>query len=182
MKRNSLFLLIVVPIIVSMITGCEERKKGCTGCIERYPQLYEANTPEGISVSWAGFNSLYEVDEYLLYHDSTVSNHLGDTIKFYGYIGGRYETPDPGSFAFCLYPNDKSQSVYDDECYFCFYSTMIRCPKHPVKEWMLVPYRMVFVEGTIKECPPVDTNHFWEQRVGNGLYEIEAIKMDSVMF
>ena len=42
--------------------------------------------PESSTFSWTDYNSIMEVKDYFVGHDSTIITHVGDTLKFCGWL------------------------------------------------------------------------------------------------
>ncbi len=42
--------------------------------------------PESSTFSWTEYNTLSEVHDYFVGHDSTIITHVGDTLKFWGWV------------------------------------------------------------------------------------------------
>lgn len=174
---------ISVAAILCLTVGCTEKSTYCN-CWDKYDHLDSPYTPPEYTISWTDFNSLRRVDEYFLYHDSTLRKHDGDTILLYGYISDNLFIY-PGLIAvgkkgvlLQWHPDDEEAN-----CGYCFHDLEVICPPdRPVEEWMTEKYRKVFVKGTIKcfrELPSSfnsDTNRL------DLLYKIYAIQLDSVRF
>lgn len=174
---------IAVTVIVCLTAGCTEKSTYCN-CGDKYNHLESPYTPPEYTISWTDFNSLRRVDEYFLYHDSTLRKHDGDTILLYGYISENlFIYPGVlivGNTGFSLqwHPDDEYQ-----ECGYCFTDLQVRCPPdRPVEEWMTEKYRKVFVKGTIKCFRQSNQGNVQDTNRLHLLYKIYAIQLDSVRF
>lgn len=126
------------------------------------------------TISWSDFNPLIKVDEYFLFHDSTLLKHEGDTIMLYGYIE-RVMTGHVGDFFIYLMPSPG----YVVSCGYCFGYTIVDCTAHPVEKWMTEPDRMVFVKGTIS-CFRGSDGHNNPEPFHH--FKIIASQLDSIRF
>lgn len=78
MKKCFLTILAIVGFVA---TSCEkktndERIQGCETCY----------APSDASISWTDYNSVMEMHTFFNHHDSTLMHHLGDTIRFCGWV------------------------------------------------------------------------------------------------
>ena len=81
--RDKMTLFIVIAAVAAMtLTGCRREDS-----ISPYP--YDCDGPwasDTCTFSMDKYNSLREVLDYFVGHDSTMIMHDGDTIKFYGWV------------------------------------------------------------------------------------------------
>lgn len=177
MKNKVTIILLVV--LHCLMAGCQ--KSFTCDCRAEYPQMYSPYTPDNFTLSWTEFNALFNVQEYFGYHDSTLLEHVGDTIKLYGYIGKTNIYP-VGNIAFQLHPEPQ---FGDFNCRTtCFHPVYVYCKERRVEEWMTEPDRMVYVEGTVVQSrnSRFDQDSFTGEQWEYHEFGINAVQYDSVPF
>lgn len=185
--KNTVTIILMV-ILLCLMTGCLKNGYTCD-CRAEYPQMYTPYTQDNFTLSWTDFNDLHSVQEYFGYHDSTILEHKGDTIKLYGYIGKNNIYP-VGNNAFQLHP--KPQIAYPEPQQFgdfncrmtCFFPVYVYCKEERrVEEWMTEPDRMVYVEGTVVQSDRrFDHDSFTGEQWEYHEFGINAVRFDSVPF
>lgn len=177
MKNKATIILLVV--LYCLMTGCQKNGYTCD-CLAEYPQMFTPYTQDNFTLSWTEFNALHNVQEYFGYHDSTLLEHIEDTIKLYGYIGKTNISP-VGNTAFQLHPEPQ---FGDFVCRMhCFHPVYVYCKERLVEEWMTEPDRMVYVEGTVVQSEPkIFDNSFTGEHWEYHIFDINAIRYDSVPF
>ena len=66
---------------VLLATGCQREDS-----INPVPCDVDPWAPESCTFAWDKYNSLQEVHDYFYHHDSTIITHVGDTLKFWGWV------------------------------------------------------------------------------------------------
>ena len=69
-----LYMLFVALYTVLLAAGCEKKQEDC-GCY----------APSGTEVSWSEYNNVEALHAYFDHHDSTLLQHIGDTIRLCGW-------------------------------------------------------------------------------------------------
>ena len=108
--RDKMTLFIAIAVVAAMaLTGCRREDS-----ISPYP--YDCDGPwasDTCTFSMDKYNSLREVLDYFVGHDSTMMMHDGDTIKFYGWV--YYHAPGEPIYS----PVDDSfREIYTEESKF----------------------------------------------------------------
>ena len=73
--------LIAAVLSFFFLSGCKGEKITPCGC-----ENIQHWAPDTSSFSWSEYNSLKQVIDYFSYHDSTIITHVGDTLKFWGWV------------------------------------------------------------------------------------------------
>ena len=82
LRRNSILLSVVVLSGILFLACKPVTKDDPFACnVEVDPWASESST-----FSWTDYNSLSEVHDYFVGHDSTIIIHVGDTLKFWGWV------------------------------------------------------------------------------------------------